>query len=165
VRHLDRINGKFRTDDLAIVAVDTIFRLQHRWGMISLFVETFGKSQNFTGTKFDTIPTPFAAVFDDIDLSLTNLYRRGIERHSPELHGSLHPATICRRSHVFPNILNDFAKSEAIPFTADPFQNLAEARLSEKAVSELVAIGSLFIHRRSAPVSCLAKIVAHHIRS
>jgi hypothetical protein len=82
-------NGKFRTDDFTVVAVNTVLGLDHNRRMISFLVEFSGQFQSLPGAKFDTIPTSFASVFQDENDALSNLYRARIKRNPPEFHRPL----------------------------------------------------------------------------
>jgi hypothetical protein len=83
---LHRKYGKFRTDYLAIMAVDTFPLLgNHRW-MIAFAVEFIGKLEDVLGAEFDAIAAAFAPIIDDAHRSPSDLYLLGIKRYSPKSH-------------------------------------------------------------------------------
>ena len=83
-----RIDGKFRADDFAIVAIDAVIRLKGFRRVVPFLVETGGKGQNAPGAEFDTVAAPFAAVIDDKNISSCNVDNIGIKRNTPEFHFS-----------------------------------------------------------------------------
>lgn len=66
------------------MAVDTIVRLFHTGRMIAFTVELLGKFQHIPGAEFNTIPTPFAAVLQNMNDSGGNLDILCIKRNPPE---------------------------------------------------------------------------------
>lgn len=82
----NRIDRKLRTNNFAIMAVDTPFRLEDFGGVVAFFIEAGGKGQNIPGAELDTISAPFAAVFDDMYTSFGNLNGFRIQWNSPESH-------------------------------------------------------------------------------
>ena len=57
-----RVDGEFRADDFAIVAIHAIIRLKGFGWMVAFLVKTVGKGKDTPGAKFDTITTPFAVL-------------------------------------------------------------------------------------------------------
>jgi hypothetical protein len=88
MRDFNRKDGKFRTDDLAVAAIDTPFRLEDFGRVVSFIIVAFGKGQDITGAELDTVSATFAAFFDNVDRALGNLNCFGIKRNAPEFHQS-----------------------------------------------------------------------------
>jgi hypothetical protein len=83
------VDGKFRADDFAVMAVDAIIRFHGFRGMVALFVETAGKGQDAPGTEFDAVAAPLATVIDDTNRSFCNINDFGVKRNTPEFHVSI----------------------------------------------------------------------------
>jgi len=81
-----RVNGEFRTDDFAVMAIHAVIRFLDSGGVIALLVESVRKLKNLSRTKLNTIPTSFAAIFEDMDHTSGNLNIFCIKRNTPKCH-------------------------------------------------------------------------------
>jgi hypothetical protein len=82
---LHRENGEFRTEKLAIVAVQTVVGLDHR-GVVPLGIVSLGKFQNFPRTIFDAISATLASIRDDMDFAPSDLNFFRIQWNPPVFH-------------------------------------------------------------------------------
>jgi hypothetical protein len=83
------IYGKFRADDLAIMAIHTVIRVLNCRRMVTPLIESFIELQDLSGTIFNAIAAPLAAVFDDMHDSPGDPYVFNVKRDPPEFHGLL----------------------------------------------------------------------------
>ena len=68
-----RVNSKFRTYNFTIMAIYAIIHFLDKRGMITLLIKFFRELEDLLGAEFNTIPTPFAPVFEDMHNTLRNL--------------------------------------------------------------------------------------------
>ena len=80
------IDGEFRADYFAVVAVDAIIRFEGFRGMIAFCVETAGKRQDIPGAEFDAITASFAPVINDVDCPLCYFNYVRIKWNTPKFH-------------------------------------------------------------------------------
>jgi hypothetical protein len=80
------VDGKLRTDNFAVMAVDAIIRFHRFRRVVAFLVESAGKGKYAPGAEFDAVAAPLAAVVDDTNRSLCNLNHFGVERNTPEFH-------------------------------------------------------------------------------
>jgi hypothetical protein len=88
MRGFNRKDGKFRTNDLAVMAIDAPLRLEEFGRVITLFVVMPGKGQNLAGAELDAISATLAALFENVDRAPGNVNRFRIQWNAPELHQS-----------------------------------------------------------------------------
>jgi hypothetical protein len=60
------VDGKFRADDLAEVAIHTLSLFGDQGRVIPFFIKFRGFMENLVGAKFDAKPATLATVFDDM---------------------------------------------------------------------------------------------------
>jgi hypothetical protein len=83
------VNGEFRTDDLAEIAIDAFALLGHLRRMIAFLIEFGGFFEDLVGAEFDAKVATLAAIFDDDQLTLRDGMVLGIQRQPPEFHEDL----------------------------------------------------------------------------
>jgi hypothetical protein len=84
--YFHRIDGELGTNDFTIVAIDTFVRFDHNRWMIALAIVCFRKLEDILGTEYDAVAAAFAAVVNDMDQALGDLYFLCVKRNSPECH-------------------------------------------------------------------------------
>jgi hypothetical protein len=80
-------DGKIGTDDFAVMAIDTRFRLFDHRGAITLDVVAGGEFEHIPGAVFDAITAAFASLVDDVHHSPGNFNFIDIKRSPPIFHG------------------------------------------------------------------------------
>jgi hypothetical protein len=83
---LNRVNGEFRANYLAIVAVHTVIRFLHSGWVIPLLIEPGRKLDYPPGTELDTVATALATLFEDMHLATGNLNFFYVKWYPPKCH-------------------------------------------------------------------------------
>jgi hypothetical protein len=74
------VNGEFRADDLAEVAVHAFPLLGHQGGMVAFPIEFWGFLEYLVRAKLDAEPAALAAILDDEQLTDGDRMVFGIQR-------------------------------------------------------------------------------------
>jgi hypothetical protein len=81
-----RVNGEFRAEDLAVMAVHALIGLRCLGRVIAFFVKAVGEGEHMHRAELNAVATAFASVFDNDHPTFGDADLLSVQGLSPECH-------------------------------------------------------------------------------